>query len=57
MDNRTTAISLAKQIRYDCEGDGQITINKSTLKIVLDAFIEDWTFTQAKVRQSFEKAK
>lgn len=57
MDTRTTAISLAKQIQYDCEGSGEITLNKETLRIVLEAFIEDWTVMQVKTRQGFEKAK
>lgn len=57
MDKKATALALAKQLKYDCEGAGYITLNKETLSIVLDAFIEDWTVTQAKVRQGFEKAK
>ena len=57
MDKRTTALALAKQIKYDCEGDGDITLGKSTLLIVIDAFIEDWTLQQGKIRQTFEKVK
>lgn len=51
------AIGLAKQIRYDCEGSGDITLNKETLRIVLDGFIENWVVSQGKVRQGFEKVK
>lgn len=57
MDKKATALALAKQIKYECEGNGEITLNKTTLLLVLDAFIEDWTFMQSKVRQGFEKAK
>ncbi len=57
MDNRATALALAKQIKYDCEGDGDIVLNKNTLRIVLEAFIEDWNITQTKIRQGFEKTK
>lgn len=57
MDNRTTALALAKQLKYECEGTGEITLNKETLRIVLEAFIEDWTTMQSKVRHGFEKVK
>lgn len=57
MDKRTTALALAKQIKYDCEGSGEIVINKDTLRIVLEAFIEDWNVMQTKIRQGFEKVK
>lgn len=57
MDHQTTALALAKQIKYDCEGSGEITLNKDTLRIVLEAFIENWTTAQTKARQGFEKVK
>lgn len=57
MDKKTTALSLAKQLKYECEGSGQITLNKDTLTIILEAFIEDWQTAQAKTRQTFEKVK
>lgn len=57
MDTRATAHALAKQLRYQCEGSGDILLNKDTLRLVLDAFIEDWGIMQGKIRQSFEKVK
>ncbi len=57
MDKKTTALSLAKQIKYECEGEGNITLNKDTLRIILEAFIEDWQTAQSKTRQTFEKVK
>ena len=57
MDKKTTALALAKQLKYDCEGSGDVTLNKDTLRIVLEAFIEDWNMVQTKVRHGFEKVK
>lgn len=57
MEDKTTALALAKQLRYDCEDMGDITLSKATLRIILDAFIEEWTHAQVKVRQGFEKVK
>lgn len=57
MDYRTTAFTLAKQLKYDCEGSGTITLNKDTMNIILDVFIADWLATQGKIRQGFEKVK
>lgn len=51
------ALALAKQIKYQCEGTGEITLNKETLRIVLDAYIQQWFASQAKIRQGFEKVK
>jgi hypothetical protein len=57
MDKKTEALGLAKQILYDCEGDGDITVPKETLRIILNAFVDEWIFAQGKIRQSFEKVK
>ena len=57
MDKKTEALGLAKQLMYSCDGDGDITLRKDTLKIVLEAFIEDWVISQGKIRQAFERVK
>lgn len=57
MDMKATAYALAKQLKYQCEGSGDVTLMKDTLNIVLDAFIEEWDRSQVKLRQSFEKVK
>lgn len=57
MNVKATAYALAKQLRYQCEGTGDVTMAKDTLNTVLDAFIEEWDASQVKIRQSFEKVK
>ncbi len=57
MDTKSTAYALAKQLKYQCEGVGDVTLSKDTLRIVLDGFIKDWDVTQVKIRQGFEKVK
>lgn len=55
-DPTGTGVALAKQILMDCQGEGNITLPKETLRIVVDAFILSWKGQQDKTRSGFQKA-
>ena len=55
INDRGSTLSLAKQILMDCEGEGNISLPKSTLKIVLMEFINGWKTQQQVVASSFAK--
>jgi hypothetical protein len=50
-----TALSLAKQLLMECEGEGNVTIPRETLKIVLMEFIGSWKHQQVQVSANFPK--
>lgn len=54
-DESGTILSLAKQIMMDCEGVGMITIQKDTLKLVLNAYVQQWNVAQDSKRSDYKK--
>lgn len=54
-DESATALSLAKQLMMDCEGGGTITLQKDTLKIVLMAYVQQWSGEQDRKRSDMKK--
>lgn len=55
-DEKTTALALAKQLLMDCEGSGDITVPRGTLKIILVAFSKSWHDEQNRKRSELKKA-
>lgn len=55
IDDTTSALALAKQILPECEGTGEITLSKATLKILLIGFINQWSGEQDRKRAEFKK--
>lgn len=56
VDDISSAMSLAKQWLMNCEGDGDITLPKETLRIMLMGFARQWHGEQDKKRSEFKKA-
>lgn len=56
-DEETTGLSLARQLHGECEGRGDITIPKSTLRIVLNNYIELWSQKQQATLDSYKVKK
>lgn len=54
-DEVTTTASLAKSILMQCEGSGDITLPKDTLKIILMALLQSWNGQQELTRSTFKK--
>lgn len=57
MDENSTLVSLAKQYVMACEGDGDITLPKETLKLILMSVIQSWHVEQDKRRAELKKAQ
>ena len=55
MNDSASAFAIAKQLSYDCEGSGDVTLPKGTLKIVLDSYIALWQNSQANTRATYKK--
>lgn len=55
MNDNASAFAIAKQLSYDCEGSGDITLPKGTLKIVLDAYMSLWQTSQVNTRATYKK--
>ena len=55
MNNHATALALAKQLLMDCESEGDITLPKATLRIVLNEFLSAWRNQQVQTVSSFKK--
>lgn len=54
-DDATTTVSLAKSILMQCEGVGDITLPKDTLKIIIMALLQSWNGQQELTRSTFRK--
>lgn len=54
-DDTASAMALAKQYLMQCEGGGDITLPKETLKIILMGFTEHWKNEQDRKRSEFKK--
>lgn len=54
-DSAATAMSLAKQLLTQCEGPGDITLSKETLKLVLCGYVQSWHAEQDKRRAEIKK--
>lgn len=55
-DESSTMLSLAKQLLMDCERGREITLPSATLKLVLDAYIQQWASDQDRKRNDYKKA-
>jgi hypothetical protein len=55
VDDTTSAMALAKQILPACEGIGEITLPKATLKILLTGFVDQWKGEQDRKRSELKK--
>ena len=55
VNNTATTLSLAKQLLMECEGTGDISIQRATLKIILMEFIGSWKNQQQQISASFPK--
>ncbi len=57
MDDRSTAMSLARNLLMQCDDDkADITLPKGTLKIILTAFLGAWHQQQDVARSGYKKA-
>lgn len=56
VNDAATGMALAKQLLMQCEGDGDITLPKETLRIALFPLIQSWHGEQDKKRSEFKKA-
>lgn len=56
-DTSGEILSLAKNLLMECEGDiGKITLEKVTLKLLLNALIHQWHGVQENKRADYKKA-
>lgn len=55
-DTTATGIALAKQILMECNGTGDVTLPKETVRAVLGAFLQAWQAQQDRTRSEFKKA-
>lgn len=50
-----TAINLTKQLLSECDGDGDITLPKATLRIVFEYMIQSWSGQQEAIKSGYRK--
>lgn len=55
IDETSSALSLVKQLLQQCDGTGDVTLSKETLKLVLTTFIQQWNGDQERKRQDYKK--
>lgn len=55
-DETSSAMALAKQYLMSCNGAGDITLPKESLKLMLEAFVGQWKSDQDRKRNEFKKA-
>lgn len=57
LDETSSTLALARQYLMNCNGTGDITVPKESLKLILDAFVNQWQFNQNMKRADYKKAQ
>lgn len=56
IDETSSAIALARQYLMDCNGTGDITVPKESMKLILTTFVNQWQNNQNLKRSEYKKA-
>lgn len=56
-DETSSVLALARQYLMDCNGTGDITLPRESLKLILDAFVNHWQNNQNLKRADYKKAQ
>lgn len=57
LDETSSILALARQYLMDCDGTGDITIPKESMKLILTSFVGQWQNNQNLKRSEYKKAQ